>query len=80
LPHSGAALTNLVGGEAKALGGGPKYSFPVRPQQIVTLRCKTAEAAPVPKTVMEWDALVPPEKRPALRRYSNEKGHPPRGV
>lgn len=80
LPHSGAALTNLVGGEAKPLSGGPTYSFPVRPQQIVTLRCKTAEAAPVPKSVMEWDALVPPEKRPALRRYSNEKGHPPRGV
>ena len=45
LPHRDAALTNMVGGEGRSLSGGPRYEFPVRPQQIVTLRFRTA--APV---------------------------------
>jgi alpha-mannosidase len=80
LPHQSAALTNLVGEQAKPLRGGPKYQFPVRPQQIVTLRFRTATKAPETKPLLAWDPLAPPAKLPALHKYSNEKGHPPRGV
>ncbi len=41
LPHTGAALTDLTGGHAQTLDGGPDYKFPVKPQQIVTLRFRT---------------------------------------
>ncbi len=80
LPHRGAALTNLTGGEAKPLSGGPRYEFPVRAQQIVTLRFRTNGNVPAPKPLLDWEPLVPPAKRAMLRRYSAEKGHPPRGV
>jgi alpha-mannosidase len=80
LPHTQAAQTDLLGGKAQSLRGGPAYSFPVRPQQIVTLRFRTAQAVAEPAPLLEWDPLVPEPKRPALRRYSPEKGHPPRGV
>ncbi|MBI4907942.1 MAG: hypothetical protein HY820_30230 [Acidobacteria bacterium] len=80
LPHDDAALTNLIGEERTPLVGGSPYSFAVRPQQIVTLRMRTRQAAPRHKPLLEWDALVPEPKRATLRRYSNEKGHPPRGV
>jgi hypothetical protein len=79
LPHGEAAITNLVGADAKPLSGGPAYEFPVRPQQIVTLRFRTAEAVPVVGPLPAWDALVPPSKRAALHQYSTEKGDPPRG-
>jgi alpha-mannosidase len=79
LPHQGAALTNLVGGRPVALAGGPTYRFPVRPQQIVTLRLKTAAAAPEVKPLLQWDDLVPEAKRKALRTRITAKGHPPRG-
>ncbi len=80
LPHSAAALTDLTGGHAQSLDGGPDLRFPVRPQQIVTLRFRTA--APVPGVVplVEWDDLVPPAKRAALHAYLKDKmGLPPRG-
>ena len=80
LPHKSAALTNLVGDNPKALAGGPRYEFPVRPQQIVTLRFRTTGAVPIPPPLLAWDPLAPPQKRAALHQYSNEKGHPPRGV
>lgn len=79
LPHEEAAITNLVGADAKPLGGGPAYEFAVRPQQIVTLRFRTAEAVPAAGPLLEWDALVPLSKRAALHHYSSEKGLPPRG-
>ncbi|MBM4091708.1 MAG: hypothetical protein FJ276_20115, partial [Planctomycetes bacterium] len=44
LPHADAALTDLLGGNRRPLPGGPKYEFPVRPQQIVTMRFQTADA------------------------------------
>ena len=80
LPHRDAALTDLLGGDRQPLPGGPNYEFPVRPQQIVTMRFKTADAAPTVKPLTEWDALVPEKKREALRRYQADvKGHPPAG-
>jgi hypothetical protein len=79
LPHRGAALTDMLGGHAKPLRGGPAYRFDVRPQQIVTLRFHTASEVKAPPPLMQWGALVPEAKRPALHEYSDVKGHPPRG-
>jgi len=79
LPHQGAAMTDLNGAHAKPMAGGPKYSFPVRPQQIVTLRFRTEGPAVETKLVTQWDEMVPAAKLPMLRAYSNEKGHPPKG-
>jgi alpha-mannosidase len=80
LPHGDAALTNLAGDDAKPLAGGPRYQFPVRPQQIVTLRFRTKTAVPAPAPLLDWAPLAPPAKRAMLKAYSSEKGHPPRGV
>ncbi|MBM3859763.1 MAG: hypothetical protein FJ395_08955 [Verrucomicrobia bacterium] len=78
LPHESAALTDMLGGNRQPLRGGPSYKFPVRPQQIVTMRFKTADAVPAVKPLTEWDELVPEKKREALRRYQPDvKGHPP---
>ena len=80
LPHLDAALTDLVGGHRQSLRGEPSYNFPVRPQQIVTMRFKTKSAAAEVKALTEWDELVPASKREALRRYLPDvKGHPPAG-
>jgi hypothetical protein len=58
----------------------PTYKFPVRPQQIVTLRFRTDAPVAAIKPLMEWDELVPPNKRAALHEYlPDKKGHPPRG-
>ncbi len=79
LPHSQAAMTNMVGANPQPLAGGPNYRFPIRPQQIVTLRFRTATTVATVKPLLEWDSLVPPAKRPALHQYTNDKGHPPDG-
>ena len=79
LPHQGAALTDLRGRNVQALTGGPAYRFPVRPQQIVTIRFHTTSAVEEIKPILKWDDLVPKSKLPALRQYGNDKGHPPRG-
>jgi hypothetical protein len=88
LPHKGAALTNMLGGEAKPLppayeNKDPQwafYKFPVRPQQIVTMRLKTDKSVPAIQTLTKWDDLVPPNKRAALNEYvADKKGHPPKG-
>jgi alpha-mannosidase len=79
LPHTSAALTDFNGERPQPLAAGPEYRFPVRPQQIVTLRLKTA---PVPDItpLTDWTPLVPEPKRPALHAYHPEVvGHPPRG-
>ena len=79
LPHKAAAITNMTGAEPKPLSGGPRYAFEVRPQQIVTLRFRTAAGVPAPKPLFAWDPLVPEKKLPALHKYSSSlKGHPPR--
>jgi hypothetical protein len=80
LPHQGASITNFLGEAAQSLVGGPHYSFPVRSQQIVTVRFRTQTKVVVPKPLHQWDELVPESKRQALHEYSQDKGHPPRGM
>jgi alpha-L-fucosidase len=79
LPHLGAELTDLVGGRREPLMGGPTYRFPVRPQQIVTLRFRTDSAVPDVQPLTDWEPLVPPAKRAALNKKLDKKGHPPAG-
>ncbi|MBS1857671.1 MAG: hypothetical protein JST11_20045 [Acidobacteria bacterium] len=79
LPHKSAAITDFNGASPAPLPGGPRYRFPVRPQQIVTLRFATASPVAEPEIVTKWDAMVPPGKRAMLYEYSSAKGHPPRG-
>jgi alpha-mannosidase len=79
LPHTDARLTDLVGGNAKPLAGGPTYKFPIRPQQIVTMRFRAPSAVPDVKPLLKWDELVPEAKREALNTRIDAKGHPPRG-
>ncbi len=80
LPHTTAALTDLTGGHAQPLPDGPDYQFPVKPQQIVTLRFRTAEPVAEIKPLLAWDELVPAAKRAALHEYlPDKKGHPPLG-
>jgi alpha-mannosidase len=79
LPHEKAALTDLLGGKTARLSGGPVYRFPVRPQQIVTMRFRTRSSVEEIRPLLKWDELVPEPKRAALNAYSSEKGHPPRG-
>lgn len=80
LPHSAAALTNLVGDERQPLDGGGDYRFDVRAQQIVTLRLKTADAVAQVEALTTFDSVVPAEKRAATRGFDhpNLVGHPPR--
>jgi hypothetical protein len=81
LPHGGAWMTDLTGGHAQALSGGPAYEFPVRAQQIVTLRFKTAQSVEEIQPLLKWDKLVPSQKLPALRKKipNCAVGHPPLG-
>ena len=79
LPHREAALTDLVGGRRRPLTGGPGYRFPVRPQEIVTLRCRTDSAVADVEPLTSWEPLVPQAKRVALNTKLDKKGHPPAG-
>jgi len=79
LPHREAVLTDLVGGRRQPMTGGPGYRFPVRPQQIVTLRCRTDSAVADIEPLTNWESLVPPAKRAALNTRLDKKGHPPAG-
>jgi alpha-mannosidase len=83
LPHSGAWLTNMMGEKPERLaaaagGGSGRYRFPVRPQQIVTVRLDTAAAVAKPVAIREWSALVPEGKRAPLTERLLERGHPGR--
>jgi alpha-mannosidase len=78
-PHSQPALTDLVGERRQPLKGGPHYRFPVRPQQIITMRLGAPSEVPSVKPITRWDPLVPESKLGALHTYGNYKGHPPRG-
>jgi len=79
LPHEQAALTDLNGDKRKELPRGSSYRFPVRPQQIVTMRFRTKSAVPEVPPLLAWDPLAPKVKRAMLHEYSNEKGYPPLG-
>ena len=80
LPHTSAALTDLLGEHAQLLAGEGSYTFAVRPQQIVTMRLKTQSKVDEIKPILAWDELVPAVKRAALDSYQGDKkGHPPRG-
>ena len=80
LPHAAAHLANLLGERPAGLEGGPTYAFPIRSQQIVTLRLRTETPVPRIETLTDWTPLVLEHKRPALKRYDPEvKGHPPHG-
>ena len=80
LPHETAALTDFNGDRARPLPAGPAYVFPVRPQQIVTLRLRTSLPADPVTPLTDWTPLVPEAKRPALHAYQPDViGHPPRG-
>lgn len=80
LPHESAAMTDMIGKNAKPLEAGPAYKFPIRAQQIVTLRFKTAKTVAAIEPLLKWDNLVPDYKRAALNQYLPDvKGHPPAG-
>ena len=66
LPHSGVALTDLTGSRAIKLQGGPSYLFPVKPQQIVTIRLRTEKPVAEVQPLIDWSPLlVPPHKQAA---------------
>jgi alpha-mannosidase len=79
LPHRGAALTNMMGEKPQRLSGGPVYRFPIRPQQIVTIRLDTNSAVAAPAAIRDWAPLVPPEKRKGLELRFVTPGHPGEG-
>lgn len=86
LPHQSAALTNLVGERRTVLAPtaagtqGTEYRFSVRPQQIVTVRLKTAARVTAAAALRTFDPIVPEAKRAATRGFDHPelKGHPPR--
>ncbi len=78
LPHSNARITNMMGEAGRALTAGPRQSFAIRPQQIVTLRFAAPSAVAKAVAVRDWTPLVPPSKRDGLKLRLTEKGHPPR--
>lgn len=79
LPHSAAAMTDLLGEKPIALPPGPQYSFAIRPQQIVTICLTTGEAVPNVKAPRTLDPLIPAAKRDFMRQARKAKliGHPP---
>ena len=80
LPYTSVSMTDLTGNHPQKLDGGPAFEFAVKPQQILTLRFRTAEPVAEIKPLMQWDELVPKAKRAALHEYlPDKKGHPPRG-
>ena len=79
LPHQAARMTNLAGKSLQSFAPASSYRFPVRAQQIVTLRFRTKEPVAEITALTDWNPLVPEKKRPALNTYIDKKGHPPRG-
>jgi len=80
LPYQSVAMTDLTGARARPLLDGPDHQFPVKPQQIVTLRFRTAEPVAEEQPLLDWSELVPTNKLAALHEYlPSVVGHPPRG-
>ncbi len=80
LPHTDAAITNMLGENPIKLRGNSSYTFKVRPQQIVTMRFKTKAGVKKIKPLTDWNPMVPVAKRDMLnKRLPNVLGHPPLG-
>jgi len=79
LPHTGAALTNLLGQERQPLEGVGAYTFDVRPQQIVTLRLRTGDKAAPVEALRSFNSVMSAQKRQYMRNSRNPRlvGHPP---
>jgi len=71
---------DLIGRNPVVLQGGPTYRFPIRPQQIVTMRFRTASALKEIKPLLKWDELAPELKREARNIHTKQKAHPPRAI
>jgi hypothetical protein len=78
LAHKDARITNMLGEGASPLPSGPRSTFRIRPQQIVTLRFAAGSAVAKTVAVRGWEPLVPPAKRAGLKLRLTGKGHPPR--
>lgn len=82
LPHSEAAWTNLTGEQRTpaTAAGDSEYRITVRPQQIVTLRLKTARSVGPITALRTFDPIIPERKRAGTRGFDRPdlKGHPPR--
>jgi alpha-mannosidase len=80
LPHENAVLTDLMGRKLSSPSASSPYTFPVRPQQIVTLQFEVRSTLPGAEPIKSWDRFVPENKLPALHAYDPSLiGHPPFG-
>ena len=80
LPHKNAVLTDLIGRKLSSLPTSSPYTFPVRPQQIVTLHFEVTSILPEAEPIRSWDPFVPENKLRALHAYDPSLiGHPPFG-
>lgn len=80
LPHNKLTFSDMAGRAKSRAKIAPRYSFAVRPQEIVTLHFETSSNVPEPAPVTKWDKFVPEDKLPALHIYDpNLIGHPPLG-
>lgn len=75
LPHLTAQRTNLLGESGTLLPGDSTYRFPINPQEIVTLRFRTAQAVGETEPVRSWEPLVPVHKREHLQFRITKSGH-----
>lgn len=77
LPHHDARLTNLMGEKPEPLTlKAGAYRFPVRPQQVITLRFRTDSEVPQPAAIRDWAPLVPRFKRAPLETKEPVRGYP----
>ena len=77
LPHRDARQTNFLGEQERSFTGRDgTYRFPVRPQQIVTLRFRLNSEIPRPAAIRDWATLVPRFKRGPLEVNEPVKGYP----
>lgn len=76
VPHLAAARTDLLGERAQPLPVGRRYRLPVAPQEIVTLRLRTADTAPTAPPITDYRPLAPPAKRPSFDLRHDRRGHP----
>jgi alpha-mannosidase len=79
LPHTDAARADLLGGNPQPLAAGPMYELDVRPQEIVTLRFRTARPVAPVEAIRSFEPLIPEAKRAFMRHAKNPRalGHPP---